>query len=49
VDLVRRVLSGEPFRLTDLDHPEAADVVERLTTAGLVRRQSGPVAAPWGA
>ncbi|RZJ04432.1 MAG: hypothetical protein EON89_07810 [Brevundimonas sp.] len=49
VDLVRRVLSGEPFRLADLDHPEAADVVERLTTAGLVCRQASPVADPWDA
>ncbi|WP_235561814.1 cupin domain-containing protein [Brevundimonas sp. Root608] len=48
VGLVRRILSGEPFRLADLDHPEAADVVERLTTAGLVHRQAGERAAPWG-
>ncbi|MDI1325345.1 MAG: cupin domain-containing protein [Brevundimonas sp.] len=47
VGLVRRVLSGEPFRLAELDHPEAADVVERLTTAGLVRRHMDVRAAPW--
>lgn len=36
-ELVERVLSGEPFRLTELDDPEARDVVERLMTAGLIR------------
>lgn len=37
VVLVRRILSGEPFTLRDLAHPEAKDVVERLMTAGLVK------------
>ena len=39
--LVRRVLSGDPFRLADLDHEEARDVVERLMTAGLVKLVGG--------
>ena len=37
VTLVRRVLSGDAFRMGDLDHEEARDVVERLMTAGLVK------------
>lgn len=47
IELVRRILSGEPFRLSDLIHPEAIDVVERLMTAGLVRRSAPATIQPW--
>ncbi len=46
-DLVCKILSGEPFTLTQLNHPEASDVVERLMTAGLVGRLSAVTPRPW--
>ncbi|MDI1281245.1 cupin domain-containing protein [Brevundimonas sp.] len=42
LSLITRILDGTPFRVTDLDHAEALDVLGRLMTAGLIERQAAP-------
>lgn len=41
LSLITRILDGTPFRVEDLDHAEALDVLGRLMTAGLIERRGG--------
>ncbi len=43
LSLITRILDGTPFRVADLDHSEALDVLGRMMAAGLIERRDGKV------